>query len=1020
MAFKHYTKEEALENIKGLVSKFHKNTGGKSNPDLSNEAQVEGNYIQLLLRHLNWDVHNDGLDSGEEEVILQYQMKGIGGKKERPDYLLRVKDKITKKMNDVLIIEAKQSKYDLQTNTKYIQQAYRYARSTLARNQKPEKRVRLALLTDFEEFRLFDCLDPAPLKKYQDKRTSDHNKLALFNKHIAKNVDWKYTDYVDKFDLLWELFSKDKVADGSLNDLKVTDDELINKRKAVDYDILADLEQWRKDIAKSMYNFDKNLSMEVLTAASQLIINRILFIKILSDRDIAEDYLSQLLEKIENNKSDDINLFDNVRDIFKNLHNTFNGNIFEKKELFDEIKVSNRIIKRILSLLKPENATYTFADMSPEIIGTIYEDFLGKVIVKNKGIIDTAFKSDVQKAKGVYYTPRYIVDYIVKNTLGKKIKECKSLEAVSKIKILDPACGSGSFLIGAYDYLLHWHLDFFKENIEKNISENRMPIKPAYKKFVEIINIDKDRNKINIRLRAELKKEILVNNIFGVDIDAQAVEVAKFSLYIKALEDCDQNDIKKDVTLFDDVKHEKILPELNNNIKCGNSLIGWDYQDQFPDTDDDTLKKINPFDWNENFTEIFENGKFNIVIGNPPYGFHQVHENYLKPYLKNQYKSSAGSFENYFLFFEKSLKLLTQDGIHGFIIPVTWLTIPSAASLRKFILDNFAIKEICWLPEFVFKKAKVNTLISITKSTPCHKNNINIKIYNDLGFINPPIENKIVKQNNFIIDEYIINIFDKESDTNIINKIGKKSKPLLNFARPCSGYNPYEVGKGIKPGGGTHTNKTVKEKPYHSNKKIDENWKKEIIGRNLSRFFYKYNNRWIKYGNWLAAPRKQDNFNGKRILVQEITGGKEKRIIATYIEKEIYYSRDIIPIKIEDELLHPYYLLGIINSYLISWYHHKRNPKAKKGLFPKVLVSDLKKIPIKPINDNNENEKYQKIINLVSQMIENQKLYHNAKLDTDKNFYQTKIQRIDDQIDELVYELYELTPEEIKIVKNSF
>ena len=202
MAFKPNTKEEALENIKELVSKFHKNTGGESNPDLSNEAQVEGTYIQLLLRHLNWDVHNDGLDSGEEEVILQYQMKGIGGKKERPDYLLRVKDKITKKMNDVLIIEAKQSKYDLQTNTKYIQQAYRYARSTLARNQKPEKRVRLALLTDFEEFRLFDCLDPAPLKKYQDKRTSDHNKLALFNKHIAKNVDWKYTDYVDKFDLL--------------------------------------------------------------------------------------------------------------------------------------------------------------------------------------------------------------------------------------------------------------------------------------------------------------------------------------------------------------------------------------------------------------------------------------------------------------------------------------------------------------------------------------------------------------------------------------------------------------------------------------------------------------------------------------------------------------------------------------------------------------------------------------------------------------------------------------------------
>ena len=408
------------------------------------------------------------------------------------------------------------------------------------------------------------------------------------------------------------------------------------------------------------------------------------------------------------------------------------------------------------------------------------------------------------------------------------------------------------------------------------------------------------------------------------------------------------------------------------------------------------------------------------MVGNPPYGFHQIHENYLKPYFREHLISSHGSYENYILFYEKSLKLLKKAGLHGFIIPVTWLTIPSAESLRKYILDNFNIKEICWLPVFVFENAKVNTLISIVKNVKIN-NTINIKIYDKLGFRSPPIENRFHQQSLFIEDSYTINIFIKEYDSLLIKKIKQSSLELKELAKPCSGYNPYEVGKGIKPSGGTHTKQTVKDKPYNSNNKISKEWKPEIIGRNLDRYHLEFNNRWIKYGPWLAAQRDPNNFVGKRILVQEITGGKEKRIVASYWEDELYYSRDVIPIKTDKEIIHPFYLLGIINSLLITWYHHKKSPKAKKGLFPKVLVSDLNKLPIYniKIENNEEKEQHDKMISLVNQMLESQKEYHSAKTDTDKKVWKKKIDLLDRQIDNLVYELYELTPEEIKIVEES-
>jgi hypothetical protein len=393
-----------------------------------------------------------------------------------------------------------------------------------------------------------------------------------------------------------------------------------------------------------------------------------------------------------------------------------------------------------------------------------------------------------------------------------------------------------------------------------------------------------------------------------------------------------------------------------------------------------------------------------IVIGNPPYGFHKIHGDSAKSYFKAHYAAAQGSFEHYFLFYEASLQLVKANGVLAFIAPVTWLTIPSARSLRQFVLNGYGISEICWLSEVAFESASVNNLISlIHKSEPA---DTRVKIFEKLtAFPLAPSVQRHIPQEHFVDAGYYISIFSGAEETAILDKVRRGSKPLTEFARPCSGCNPYEVGSGIAPDGGIHTEQTVKEKPYHSDKKRGEQWKPEVVGRDLSRYNLRITGeRWVKYGPWLAAARDPDNFKGRRILVQEITGGREKRIVAAFHDGELYHSRDVIPIRLLDQSPNPLYLLAVINSWLISWYHQKCNPKAQKGLFPKVLVSDLKKLPIFPASAVDQ----QSIVKLVEKVIAaKQKTPDTDTIDLER------------EIDCHIYALYDLTPDEIRLVEES-
>jgi type I restriction-modification system DNA methylase subunit len=308
-------------------------------------------------------------------------------------------------------------------------------------------------------------------------------------------------------------------------------------------------------------------------------------------------------------------------------------------------------------------------------------------------------KPEVRHAGGVYYTPQYIVDYIVENAVGVKVRD-KTPEEIIAIKICDPACGSGSFLLGTFQYLIEYHREWYaKANPE------------TQKKYRNDFYANADNE---IQLTHTKKTEILKNNIFGVDIDREAVEVAIMSLYLK---------------LLDEGQAEMFLPDITDNIKCGNSLIGTDFYAQSGlDLGSDELRKVNCFDWegNDGFTEIFMNGGFDVVIGNPPWVFTRNVDfgtkikNYYKTHYLNNISKSSRSRENqtgkvnlYGIFIARGVKLLNKNGLLSFIIPNTVLRTTVYEALRKYLLENTNIKRIVDLKDGVFTGVTASTIILV-------------------------------------------------------------------------------------------------------------------------------------------------------------------------------------------------------------------------------------------------------------------------------------------------------------------
>jgi type I restriction-modification system DNA methylase subunit len=963
-------KDAARRKIEELIERFSRNSDVYKSGSY-NEAQTRREFIEPFFEALGWDVYNRaGYAEQYKDVVHEDSVK-VGVSLKAPDYSFRIGGQRK------FFLEAKKPSVSIKSDIDPSYQLRRYAWSA---------KLPLSILTDFEELAVYDCrIKPSPRDKVGTGR------IAYYT----------YNRYIDEFDAIYDVFSRDAVLKGSFDRYAVT---TAGKRGTaeVDREFLKEIEGWRDSLARNIAIRNSKLTVDEMNFAVQQTIDRIIFLRICEDRGI-EQYggLQALLNGV--------NTYRRLFELFYQADTKYNSGLFDfsTDKLTPDIKIDDDVLKGIIDSLYYPKSPYEFSVLGVDILGNVYEQFLGKVIRLTAGHnAKVKEKPEVKKAGGVYYTPEYIVEYIVQNTVGKLI-EGKTPKKAEELKILDPACGSGSFLIGAYQHLLNYHLKWYIENSPEKYAKGKFPA--VY------------RSGEGWRLTTQEKKRILLNNIFGVDIDRQAVEVTKLSLLLKVLEDENRETIGKNLLLF----RERVLPNLDNNIKCGNSLIGTDfYSNSLPLIgEDENLKKTNPFDWHDpekGFGKIIppphsplykggNKGGFDAVIGNPPYGAELTPQ--IKEYFAQKYIHQNYQYDSYLLFMEKTIGLLRENGFWGMIIPNTWLTNLLFKNIRRFMVEQTSIKNIVHFFNKVFAKATVDTEIVITQKAIPKNNKCEITIF-DKG--EAASENYIAQKKWQSKHGEVINIFiDNETET-IINKIAMVSKPLASLCDVTVGIKPYQKGKG-KP---AQTEKIVKDRIYDATYKKGNTYRKYLRGKDINRYTIKpIEERWISYGEWLAEPRYTANFDAKEKILIRQTGDRPIAVID--FEQYLCLNNLHVITPIHDKYTLKY-ILACINSRLLDFFYETLNPEKGEAL-AEVKKENVEKLPIRTIDFNNKKEKamHYQIVSMVDMMLDLHEKLKKTKTPHDRELIERQIKATDSQIDKLVYELYGLTEEEIRVVEES-
>jgi len=924
------------------------------------EAHVRIDFIDPFFEALGWDVRNVQGQREHSKDVIHEDAITVAGKTRAPDYSFRIGG--ARKF----FLEAKKPSVSLKGDVGPAFQLRRYSWSV---------KLPLGILTEFEEFAVYDC---RRCPKATDKAS------------VGRLMYFTFDQYLDRFDEIYNLFAKESVQQGSLDHYAQA---IKGKRgtSEVDAELLKEIEGWRDALARNIALRNKDLSVHELNFAVQRTIDRIIFLRMCEDRGI-ENY-AQLLAL-----TNGPHIYARLGDYYRRADEKYNAGLFDFRTdtLTRTLVIDDKVLKPILVGLYYPRCPYEFSVLPVEILGQVYEQFLGKVIrltPAHRAKVEE--KPEVKKAGGVYYTPSYIVDYIVRQTVGQFI-EGKTPRQIGKLRILDPACGSGSFLLGAYQYLLDYHLRWY---------EDHDPAKQAQRKQPAVYQGQRDE----WRLTGVEKKRILLNNIYGVDIDRQAVEVTKLSLLLQVLEGETEETLGQQLSLW----RERALPDLGNNVKCGNSLIGPDYFEAQLLPDEEEMRRVNPFDWKAEFPEAMAAGGFDVVIGNPPYIFARDMKftEQDKRYYYEHYTLAQYQINTYALFIEASLKLMRLQAVFGVIVPNTWLTIEKMARLRQFLADNYNQLSIVNVEDTTFGTANVENTIVLGDNRQVKQKDVQLAKMSDRRVGN-------LAQ---IPKSYFETDFNPISLTNIEHlgfavSLEAKSQSLSALATVKVGLKAYQRGKG-KP---AQTNRQKESRVFHSRSPVDESYLPYLQGRDVIRYHLDWSGEYLSYGKHLAEPRSIELFQGEHILVRQIPAQPPLCIHAT-ITSETYLN-DINSMIIHNDSMHDSkYLLGVINSRLLSFWFVVRIGKTGRKLFPQFKIRDLSRFPIRTINfdDPTDAARHDKMVALVERMLELHRKLAAAAIPTDKKLYQRQIEATDRQIDALVYELYDLTEEEIKIVEEA-
>ncbi|REE08342.1 N-6 DNA methylase [Winogradskyella pacifica] len=811
--------------------------------------------------------------------------------------------------------------------------------------------------------------------------TSNFEKLRFYINDATEFIEFNLFELtLERFSLLYLSLQKDNVLNNvplKIKEASIVIEEQITKQFYKDYSLFK--RELYRDLVKRNAKPLKNSSLRGTTQSqelteeekaeqlkleknvkltlfkkSQKLIDRYLFIFFAEDRGLLPpNSTQQILDKwkADVDFGDDRPLYNLFKQYFNHLDQgragtskraeiyDYNGGLFKEDKTLDSLDIDNDLLYKHTSKL----AAYDFeSQVDVNILGHIFENSLNEIESVNAEIEGGDFDKQKSKRKkdGVFYTPKYITKYIVENTIGKLCDEKKTelgfkeeeyfkgrknrnkatiaklvtilddyRDWLLQLTICDPACGSGAFLNQALDFLIKEHT---------YIDELKTKVLGGGLQFPDIENT------------------ILENNIYGVDLNEESVEIAKLSLWLRT------------------AQPRRKLNDLSSNIKCGNSLI-----------DSKAVAGDKAFNWEEQFPKVFnpslregttkqsleKKRGFDVIIGNPPYGASLTKVE--KEFLRNKFKKSYSGFDSYFFFFEKSIDLMQPEGFLGFITPNTFLVVESGTPLRNYLIMNTEI--ISLLETYnVFPDAVVEPITTILRNSGITEK-IDVFLVNrknKFSGINEPSTIRKTQVLKNVMDENtsIINYKLDAEAQNLLKVVYQGAKVMSNVISVKAGVKPYEKGKGTP----AQTLETLKTKPFNGLVKKDESWQTCIRGTNIRRYSTTISNEYILYGPWLAAPRNSELFSEPKIFMRR-TDDNLFSNIDTSGAIGINSVHCIQKLKNNNEF-ELSIILAQLNSKLLNWIFRTQNFHMVGKPMAEVKTVFIQRLPYKKFEKINESK----------------------------------------------------------------